>query len=67
MYIYVQKLNCKIRFLVILLVYYVMLRNLHQIVVHGVCNFFKTWLIYSPVEILENLRFHNENINFTAR
>ena len=44
-----------------------MLRNLHQIMVHSACNIIKTWLIYSTVEILENFRFHNENINSTAR
>ena len=44
-----------------------MLRNLHQITIHSVFNVIKTQFIYSPVEILENCRFHNENINSTAR
>ena len=29
--------------------------------VHSVCNVIKTWFICSPVEILEDFRFHNEN------
>ena len=69
MYAYVQKLNCKIRYLVILTG--ILIRN----VIYVICiklgfTAFETLLehgLYILLKILENFRYHNENINSTAR